>query len=743
MVSFLWGNSPLNFPSDSGRIESEMLEYIQEENDEFISYFNEGKRNIEEKGEDVSEYVSKFKELLTKITSEKKLMDIIVGHPDGQDAIKNFTTKKLNNTTTTDKKKVEYLEGLMLESLNDSNTLNRLRGFGALKFGQSFENLPDFDSDELMDDVNEDSYSDKMTVDLTFTEVVPDDIDDYDTEMQPVRFSYGKDNIQFKFPIEDEKLIQAKLEHLKEKTNQVPDFTPSKGKTYLPKVVIQMPIKIPAETITELTKAAEVEVIKVEPILNKNKQPTGKYKNVGSPEGLDHSEFMSLASAGMEKRSNSMIENRIYSLGDKGLVKVVITDSAGKVRGSGSIDGAGRQVTVPDSTLDEIESKFYPILKNIEENLFLDALNSPLKVTTYSGVASFKTDVQYFNSLTEKVGKVIDGDEAKIESITIMVDGKARQISVKEAQELESKAWTNRETKQKIPNSTYIELDEVEKRNYTANYNIISVDGQERNPIGETATTYQKVKQYVLEGSPEDAYAEKADEEEVFRTTGASKSDKRYLTLEEGEEKKESIEAQRQGFIDDEDKKAAKNLLPFDKRYTKVTITKYRGNYINRAEYEKLKAMKGDEKEFSFARKRIITPKQFSRVNLSSQGGDYKPEYVETDLPKDAEGNIIRPKRKERVVSQDYSIDSPDKFGVRRDRGLAVVTGEGVALNGLVFYENIEKAFAQLNVRVELAFKSLGEFTLSPAQRRRNDSMVNVIEDVKENLLTLKEKIGE
>ena len=734
MVSFLWGNSPKNFPSDSGRIESEMLEYIQEENDEFISYFNEGKRDIEEKGGDVSEYVSKFKELLTKITSEKKLIDIIVGHPDGKDAIENFTTSKLKNTRITDEKKVEYLEGLMLESLNDSNTVNRLRGFGALKFGQSFENLPDFDSDELMDELNIDAYTDKMVIDLTFKEVIPDDMDEYDSEMQPVRFSYGKDNIEFRFPIEDDILIQEKLKHLKEKTNQVPDFTPSKGKTYLPKVVIQMPITIPPSVIKELTKAAEVEVVDM------IEGEDGELEEEGSPYVLEHSEFMKLGSAGMESRSETMQEDRIYNLGDK-LVKLI----------KGNKDGAGKQVTVPDSTLDEIESKFYPILKKIEENLFLGALNNPLKVTTYSGIASFKTDVQYFNSLTEKVDKVISGDEAKIKSITIMVDGKAKQLTVKEAQEMESKAWTHKETKQKISNSTYIELDEVEKRNYSANYNIISVDGEERNPIGENATTYNKIKQYVLKDAPEDAYGEKTVELPVFRRSNPErKSDKPVLSEEEGKELRQSIEDTRQRFLSEEgktekqirsDKDSADKLLSFEDRYDEGTASQYKGDYIDRAEYEKLKARV--EQGEIFVRKRVISPKAYSRIGITTQGGDYKPEYVETDLPKDEKGNIIRTKQRERVVAQDYSIDGPDKFGVRRDRGLAVVTGEGKALNALVFYENIEKAFSQLNVRVELVFKSLGEFTLSPAQRRRNDSMVNVIEDVKENLLTLKEKIGE
>tara|TARA_R110001592_G_scaffold237588_1_gene496844 strand:+ start:172 stop:2373 length:2202 start_codon:yes stop_codon:yes gene_type:complete len=733
MVKFYWGNAPLIFPSDSGRIESEMLEYIQEENNQFISYFNEGKREIEEKGEDATEYVSAFNEILTKIMNESKLIEIINGHSDGEDAIKNFTTNKVKNNRTPNESNIKFLKGLMLQALYDSDSVNRLRGYGALKFGNKIEDLPDYNPEDLLGSITKEDYYNKMQTDLTFIEVIPDDMDDYNSEMQPIRFSYGKDNIEFSFPIKEEEIISSKLNHLKEVTSQVPDFTPSKNKTYLPKVVVEMPINIPSEVVNELSKAAEVEVIEVEPVKNKNDKPTGKFTPVGSPYVLEHSEFMKLGQAGLQNRTDSMINGRIYALGEK-LVRLE----------RGNKDGAGRQVKVPESTLNEIESKFYPILKKIEESLFMPYLNNPLTVATYTGTVSFKTDVQYYNSLTEKVDKVIEGDEPKIKSITVMVNGKAKQLSVKEAQEMESKAWTHRETKQTIPNSTYIDLPEVEKTNYTPNYNIISVDGQETNPIGETATTYQKVKQYVLKDAPEDAYAEEAEDVEVFKRNSESKvKDKATLTLKEGQELKESIERRRQQFLDNDDADSAKNLLSFEKRYTTGRVVSYKGKYIDRAKYEKLKAMTGEEAEFAFARKRIITPKQFSRLGISYDSQAYKPEYVETKLPTDEDGNTIRTKRRERAIVEDYSIDSPAKFGVRRDRGLAVVTGKGVALNALVFYENITQAFKKVNLRIEISVKNLGEYTLSPAQRRRNDSMVNVIEDIKENLLTLKEKIGE
>ena len=200
MVKFYWGNAPLIFPSDSGRIESEMLEYIQEENNQFISYFNEGKREIEEKGEDATEYVSAFNEILTKIMNESKLIEIINGHSDGEDAIKNFTTNKVKNNRTPNESNIKFLKGLMLQALYDSDSVNRLRGYGALKFGNKIEDLPDYNPEDLLGSITKEDYYNKMQTDLTFIEVIPDDMDDYNSEMQPIRFSYGKDNIEFSFP---------------------------------------------------------------------------------------------------------------------------------------------------------------------------------------------------------------------------------------------------------------------------------------------------------------------------------------------------------------------------------------------------------------------------------------------------------------------------------------------------------------------------------------------------------------
>ena len=91
MVSLLWGNATIELPANSSRIKSEMLEFIQEENVEFISYLQLAKESAEQKGEDVQEIISEFEKILDDIKNDS-LMPLIRGHDDGEEAIKNFTT---------------------------------------------------------------------------------------------------------------------------------------------------------------------------------------------------------------------------------------------------------------------------------------------------------------------------------------------------------------------------------------------------------------------------------------------------------------------------------------------------------------------------------------------------------------------------------------------------------------------------------------------------------------------------
>ena len=91
----------------------------------------------------------------------------------------------------------------------------------------------------------------------------------------------------------------------------------------------------------------------------------------------------------------------------------------------------------------------------------------------------------------------------------------------------------------------------------------------------------------------------------------------------------------------------------------------------------------------------------------------------------------------------DYKITSPDRFGVERLRSMSVVTDpEGLEKGPLVFYENVEKAFSPVTILIDILIKHLGQFKLTPYRRKKNEEMISVLEDLKENLLTLKQKLG-
>ena len=80
---------------------------------------------------------------------------------------------------------------------------------------------------------------------------------------------------------------------------------------------------------------------------------------------------------------------------------------------------------------------------------------------------------------------------------------------------------------------------------------------------------------------------------------------------------------------------------------------------------------------------------------------------------------------------------------LRTDKALAVVTGAKEKINPLVYYANIQEAFAGAILHIEVLLTNHGEYKLSPMQRRRNDEMSNVIDDLKENITTLTDKFGE
>lgn len=741
MTDFQWGNRPFSFPSDYNRVKDEMKDYISEEDIGFVSNLRIAITIIKQKGENPDALIDEFKKMYNEIL-EEELLPLINRHDDGMQAIKNFTTTKVGNKPIKNEKNEKFLSELKIQSIKDSKSLDRLRGFGGLEFGKKPEDMPNFDAEDVLDSyLDKQDYLDNMAVDFEFREVLPDNMDEYDSLMQPVRYGYGSENVVFVLPIKEETIIELKQEHIVEVTNQQPDFFPKKSKDYYGPIYMDISIDIPDSVVEEMTSDKELTIQPVKALTNKNDKPTGKYENVGSPYQLENSDFQRLGLAGMDNRSDSMINEGVFDLEGKGLVKVIILDSKGKEMGRGRTDGAGKNIKVPNSTINELKEKIYTIVKTLETKMYKPKLENPHVAHTYKAVFSFKTDVVDYNSLTTKVGKVIDGKEKNIESISILQDGKYKQLSVEEAQKLESEAWTHKETKQKISNAEYIGKEPSERNEYSANYNIINQDGVELNPLNETATTRKNITGYRLKDAPEDAYAEKTTDKEIYipiseYRSGKGKGTDKELSLEEGERLKEELESKRS-------KEENTKLLPFDKRYKKSNVSSYDGEYIDRKEYEKLKALKGDEDEFRFTRKVKISLKAFLKLNRDES--DYEPIYGK-DIKltqKEIDASKLRAKRRANTSSESPpSIESPAKYGKNVFRGMAVVSGEDVHLNALTTYQNVQKAFKNLKLRIELEFRNFGNFKLTPARRRKNDEMSNVIEDIRENLIVLEEKLG-
>ncbi len=765
MVSFLWGNLTIELPSSADRIKEQMLKFIQEENVEFISYLGLALEDLEQNNKDTQPLLDAFQDIFEDISNDE-LMPLIRGHDDGEGAIKNFTTSKVRNKVITNQENIDFLEGLKVSDLSDSDALNRLRGFGALKFGQSFENLPEFDIEKYVKDAfTDEDYGVNAT--LTFDKVPFNP--DKDPAMQPTRFSYGKENIVFQSPYDEEDIIESKKNHLIDESGQTPDFRPSKSKSFPPRITKTMRIDIPEKVIKALKDSAKISVIPVKEKTDNNNNVVD-FTSTGSEEELDHQEFIELGIAGLADRTELMQEFNVFTLKNKGLVQVV---------GEKATKGDNR-VSLPESNLKAIEEAFLPMLKTIEEKLS-PMLSDPMKALTYKGEVNFKTETTVNNSLTRKVEKFLEGDrtwkagrdeegnEQFVESIEILVDGKYRQASVEDMMKLEGEAWTNKDTKEKISNSAYMSLQNDEKMAYIPNYYVIGLDSVARTPSNEISTTHKTIREYRLKDAPEDAYAEKAEKIEYYtpkrNADGKSiiETDKN-LSPEEAEELKESIEERRQLFLSEvdakgkkkseaqikSDKASAEKLYSFERRYNPELQegSRFTGQYIDKGEYDRLQAMKGNEDDYLPARKVVISAKRF-KSNRESFGA-YEPVYDERELDPEDEADAkelrareLRSKREARPPRRGATIDKPDKFGKVTDKALAVVTGAGVQINPLVYYANISDAFDPVIMHIEMVIYNHGEFILSPMQRRRNDEMVNVIEDLKENLSVLKEKIGE
>ena len=768
MVDFFWGNSPVSFPSVSSRIKKEMLEFIQEENIEFISYLQIAKDTLEEKGESSKELVDEFIKIFDEIKADK-LMPLMRGHDDGEKAIENFTTSKIKDKTITNEENVNFLNELTVGDLSDSDKINRLRGFGALKFGQAFETLPEFDADDFLSTFKEDDY--KIDIDLRFQDVIPDDMDDYNSEISPIRFSYGKENITFTSPYTDSQIIDAKKEHLVNETNQEPDFTPKKTKSYPPRIVKTMEINILDTTVEALEDGARVTVVPVELIYNKNNKLTGKFKVTGAEKVLNHNKFIDLAIAGLKDRNDTMIDNRIYDLGSEGLVRIV----------KGNFEGAGLTIRADRKTEDDIADKFYKMFLPIQTNVIEPMLSNPLNAINYRGVVNFKTERSVNNSLTRKIerlaetvgkgkksdwkaGKDEDGNPRFIESVEVMVDGKFKRLSVKQAQELEGEAWTNKDTKEKISNAEYMALGQQQRLAYTPNYYVITIDGETRTPTNEVSTTHRTIKAYRLKNAPEDAYAEKPKATKGFfrRFKESNKRGdfgnaysgfKRFLTEEEGKQKMQQMEERQE---EENKKEKPSQFTPFNQIYRKGLNFTFEGDFVTREEYEKL-----SDKVKERSRLVLLNKKRIQQMNFIDKD-DYEPIYEERELNPEAvdeKGKLtpqaledakelqfretLRQREAKRRVRKPAEIDSPAKFGRVTDKSLAVVTGPDYVLNPLVTYANIQDAFKPAILHIELVVTEIGEFSLNPMQKRRNDEMTNVIEDIRENLSVLEDKLGE
>ena len=700
-----------------------MKEFVSEENIEFISLFREAKTNLEQENKPVQPLIEEFQKILEEI-KEEKLLPLIKLHDDGEDGIKNFTA-----------------------------SVNRLRGFGALKFGQKFENLPDFNADSFLQQYK-DEKDYKLDVDLSFTEVLPDDMDDYDSIESPIRFSYGKQNIRFSSPYNEEEIIEAKKNHLIEQTNQEPDFNPSKSKSYPPRIVKTMDIKIKDTTVEALEDVRKITVQEVKLLRNKNDKLTGKFEAKGAEFQLKHADFITLGQAGLADRNNTMIENGIYDLGEKGFVKIV----------KGNFQGSGRRIRADRTTEDDVAKKFFKMLKSIEETVIQPILENPYRASIFRGEVHFKTKRDVNNSMTRKIerllqtvgkgkksdwkaGKDEDGIPQFIQSVEVMVDGKYKRLSVQEAQKLEGEAWTNKDTKKKIGNAEYMAMNDNEKNAYAPSYYIITIDGSMRTPTNEISTTHRNILEYRLKDAPDDAYAEKP-KGFIRRFKKSNKRGdfgvaysgfKRFLTEEEGNKKKQEME-ERQA---EEDKNTnPSKFTSFEEVYREGVNYTFEGDFITREEYERLS---DDDKRVT--RKVTLSPRRVSSL-LSTDKSDYNPVYDERELKPDNEEDakelefrrVLQQRAEKKRARKPATIQDPSKFGKVTDKAYAVVTGEDYHLSPLVSYANIQDAFSNIILHIELVVEDIGEFTLSPAQRRRNDSMVNVIE---ENLTVLEEVFGE
>tara|TARA_R110002020_G_scaffold220133_2_gene428040 strand:- start:1768 stop:4218 length:2451 start_codon:yes stop_codon:yes gene_type:complete len=814
MVNFLWGNSNQSFPASVGRIKSEMIDFIQDKNRDFIPNYNNSLETAKENNSNPDDIKKEFKSIYEDILKES-LLDYIKNHDEGKRAIDNFTTFKVNKEKKTNEANKEFLneESLTLDSLFDVKVMSKLRGQGAIGVKKDTK-IENFDWKSLLDGAyTKEDYTDEMTVDFVFREALPTDMDKYDPSER--KYSYGKDQIMFRLPATDNVLIESKEEHINKTTLQQPDFYARKSKLTPPSIRFTMNIDLPSSVISELEAPPELEIQEVEPILNKNNKETGRYKRTGSPERINTPEFNALRIGKEHQRTQGMIENRVFRIDDK-LFQIVM----------GSVSGAGKTVRVPESVIKTIEDNMVTQIKQIEKNALSNYLSDPMNVYSYVGVANFKTDSMFFNSLTRKTEKFYDpktSPKDKYESMEVVMydektkEAKTKSLTVKQAQALESEAWENKETKEKISNAGYNFLSEEEKSNYRPTYYIIEFEtGEQLNPLREKETTFKKIVGYRLKDAPEKAYAlipkksgyaklkdrtlgegyddgasaappdsqarrsrpnvkdnrlpaEIHGKERMDRLKGrlVASSGKGQLTTKEGIAKKLKNDTDfKEKFKTVDNYIKVNDLVPALSFYAQQYKLHYdEGKFVSKTALNKYKTTKTKEKDETGKMQTYEEENPYLLVNvkkLKEYRELYEPVYEEETIDDKRKRYNQKSSRRAKKSSKsemqqfmdaptiegkqeavDYKITSPDRFGVERLRSMSVVTDpEGLDKGPLVFYENVEKAFSPVTILIDILIKHLGQFKLTPYRRRKNEEMISVLEDLKENLLTLKQKLG-
>ena len=182
-----------------------------------------------------------------------------------------------------------------------------------------------------------------------------------------------------------------------------------------------------------------------------------------------------------------------------------------------------------------------------------------------------------------------------------------------------------------------------------------------------------------------------------------------------------------------------KNFIKLNQMYDIRYNVKWRGNFIDKKEYTKLK---NNPDSYEHLRLVELSPKQWKAEGFTRHYIDYEPTYEERELNEKQIQARIKSNKARKYATEAPIIDHPDKFGKLRLRGMAVMAGEGVQLGPLVYYANIKEAFSDAKAVIEIIITRLGEFRVNPVRRRKNDEMTNIIEELTENLQTLQQKMG-